>query len=1759
MKTEFRNRLLLTLLLIFTAVATTALLPGFVQARECTGTNVPCISDAECVPPKTCDATSSDYCINPAFITAGVHPNLLLMIDNSASMYDLEYQDTANFYCGNDPTTACATGDTCSGTAYCLSSGTTTSTDVCNSKPCTSDAACLAAGSKCSNGFCSKCSLKFGVCEGDCTTAAPITETTFLPTRCDDQANPDSFCNGLKTGDTCNNKCSVSRQCYDATYSDTTTYSGYLDSASIYRFNFTDNKFESEVSPGVAVPMPGTCTYSAGTTKYLCVNTSGSPEAVTADSATGFIAKGNFLNWLTTSKFDVEKRILTGGKYDTTDHVLLGESRGCAGRKFIKVVPGVDLTFAIRGGTAGGISSTQSQATEYGQTYIELFVGEYNDGDCLDAMNDWMQVTTSNPPQLGAFQNDTKGCVGTGGELGGVTAVSVWNHILHDCYQGITGGAQGYATNLGPLLDQCKSIYATIPPASMTDISAGYAVCSSVLTYGGSTPGYLGACWDDTNFNFTTLCPDTALPSNDKKVQKMADYCNVNVNSNPVMDPSTTSLSTTQSAPGFILEQGLLNTTIVGTFPVKVAYELPGPIGLINNIKYKDLIRFGAMTFQNNSAGSECGTSSTIPCSKTCLPSAPTRICYFTSDCPSGDTCTDLDKTDGSKMISYVGSGKCSDATTIHTCDVDSDCSSYTPSGQYCVPDVGDHSSGLIKAINDIPATSWTPFAEAFYNAIGYYARTNDYSVATPTSRSDANFSQLPSPNTAASYNASKNPSQYKCQANNLLLITDGMSTADKNTAPDALAALYAASVPNIINLTIGTTTNGISGYDTANSCPAYEGSRSVSALAWIAKNRNIKTLVTSGTASTTEPLNSSEAITSYVVYNGPQISGATGLCDPKTLMTNTAANGGTTLLEAANPQALHDKIDAAFSSVAAKAASGTAASILSNSEGSGANILQAVFYPKKYFDSGTYADWIGEMLNLWYFVDPYINNSTIREDSDLDNTLNLINDRVARFAFDNSTDRTMVQLYSDDNGDGLGDTAINGLIDPDDVKTLWRAGRLLWQRDLSASPRTIYTPLLTGGTEVTGTGLMKFTWASPDNSAVLQTPMQFSGDNAATVKLMKWVHGFDFPAEKATIRNRTVKYGSIPAATISSVATDLYVTNPRDKGIGVWKLGDIISSTPRVQSTIRQNTYDLPRPGGYLDKSYASYVTSKDYAKRGMVYVGANDGMLHAFHLGVLSVKASGFQKASLSDPDSIGYGKEMWAFIPKNFLPYLKYQAEPDARHLYAVDGRTSIFDASIGDTATGDCVRSTYWLCDKGDSVVDSAGNLDATKNTWRSIVIGGMGLGGASRDSCPVTDHACVQTPSGTLGYSSYFALDVTDPVNPKLLWEFNHNSLGYSTTGPAIIRVGADRNKNGRWLAVFGNGPFGKIDTNANQFQGNSDHHLRFFFVDLRTGELIKPTLTSTDDTMMTDIDNGFAGSMLGAAIDADRWEATTANYQDDAIYVGYTKAVTSGVIKWTDGGVGRIMIDPLPAGTDPTNANLLGRFHWSKAVDNIGPVTTGISRLQDRKNKNLWLFFGTGRYFFRDSVGLDDRDSRRALYGIKEPCYTTGNHIDTTCNSAISGFLVDQTSSIGIIAAGDPGWKIDLDPSTTAGVDGATTSEGAERVVTDTVALTNGTVFFTSFKPTMDICGYGGNSYLWGVKYDTGGQAAANALKGKALIQLSTGEFKEVDLANAFTDTATLNRRMATPMTGKPPSDAPPIISSSQNKPVKKILHIQER
>jgi type IV pilus assembly protein PilY1 len=425
-------------------------------------------------------------------------------------------------------------------------------------------------------------------------------------------------------------------------------------------------------------------------------------------------------------------------------------------------------------------------------------------------------------------------------------------------------------------------------------------------------------------------------------------------------------------------------------------------------------------------------------------------------------------------------------------------------------------------------------------------------------------------------------------------------------------------------------------------------------------------------------------------------------------------------------------------------------------------------------------------------------------------------------------------------------------------------------------------------------------------------------------------------------------------------------------------------------------------------------------------------------------------------------------------------------------------------------------------------------------------------------------------SSGLGYSSYFALDITKNFNasdsstyPVLRWEFNDPELGYATPGAAIVKINANsdpKNKNGRWFAVLASGPTGPIDTVKHQFLGRSDQNLKIFVLDLKTGEVVSKTSGGTPGPMDTGITNAFASSITNSIIDTERWntnEAGKRRYQDDGLYIGYTQKAGDGT--WTQGGVLRIII---PDDTDPDAIDTT-LWKMSKVIDGIGPVTSAISKLQDRKNHNLWLYFGTGRYFYNQ----DDMSGQRRIFGVRDLCYKSSvTHTDGTttmedlddklCVSAATtpaafdlSSLSDQTSGTDTTLSNSNGWYIDLDA--------AGTSYGAERVISDPVAMTNGAVYYTSFKPNADLCSFGGNSYLWAVKYDTGTAVPSKALQGKALLQLSTGSFEEKDLSTEFTDKN--SRRSGSPMSGKPPLDPPPIISKSNLKPVKRIIHIQER
>ena len=171
-----------------------------------------------------------------------------------------------------------------------------------------------------------------------------------------------------------------------------------------------------------------------------------------------------------------------------------------------------------------------------------------------------------------------------------------------------------------------------------------------------------------------------------------------------------------------------------------------------------------------------------------------------------------------------------------------------------------------------------------------------------------------------------------------------------------------------------------------------------------------------------------------------------------------------------------------------------------------------------------------------------------------------------------------------------------------------------------------------------------------------------------------------------------------------------------------------------------------------------------------------------------------------------------------------------------------------------------------------------------------------------------------------------------------------------------------------------------------------------------------------------------------------------------------------------------------------------------------------------------------------------------------------------------SGCLKNQTTGAVASIPNYSGWYINLDPQD------VTNNLGAERVVSDPVALTNGIVFYSSFKPTSDPCSFGGKTYLWGVTYNGGYQLSSSVAVGKVLQQQSTGAFNEQNIKGAFTQAENRKTPDKAPPpvdaagslssagggsggqnTGKTSQDAPPVITNANLKPVKKIMHMMER
>ena len=887
--------------------------------------------------------------------------------------------------------------------------------------------------------------------------------------------------------------------------------------------------------------------------------------------------------------------------------------------------------------------------------------------------------------------------------------------------------------------------------------------------------------------------------------------------------------------------------------------------------------------------------------------------------------------------------------------------------------------------------------------------------------------------------------------------------------------------------------------------------------------------------------------------------------------------------LSADSATAVKDRITNIILDLMKRASSGTGMSSVGSGEGLGAVTLQTLFHPKRIFKSGEVA-WTSDMMSYWYYVDPFVDNTHMREDTireGHDFTLfDFKEDYITSFVYDAGTDTTQAAVWKDVNGRGKIASAVSqGMRSSLDYsRAIWRSGFNLWWTE--PTMRTVFTSL--NGSPVAFN-------AAPANSDLLEPYLGESGADAK--RTINYALGYDCADATGAAcacgatgcdmigRNRTVTTGvcSVRKSPCESV-TDCPSGETCNEETHVWKLGDIISSTPRIMGSAPLNNYHLKTSdGGYYDATYDRFVKSNDYQERQLVFSGTNGGMLHAFKMGKLLQKWDGkkwWEVAKLEGttvPEGVttapyisrpgGIGTEAYAFIPKNVLPYLQYYKQEDYCHMSMVDGGITLVDVSIH------CSQTDYWDCPKKTTMQADGKSVDFGETSWRTVLIGSMGTGGATCSGAVVVpDPDRIPAPlADETGLSSYFALDVTDQENPKLLWEFSNPNLGLTNVGAGIVKTGGGKAKrcsknesftcsnnsecagtdqcvsvnttNGRWFAVLASGATGQTGQAVNsEFTSVSNQNLRLFILDLKTGELLR--------TIDTGIANAFAAPF--SSIDLQRSSADDdGNYQDDVIYIGYVQNVTQG-------GVLRLVIDNK---SDPAQWTVSRVF-----AQPIGPVTSAVRNIIDRKEGKLWLYFGEGRYFHKQ----DDLGSQRRLFGVQESCFTAtpSYAIDPACTNLLQlSDLQDQTTPTTLDAS-KKGWYIQLDPPDPS------LGTSAERMISNPLINSKGHVYFLTFAPAADICSFGGFTYLWLRNYKGG---PVKLTKGIVMVPLSTGEMQRLDIgsgldigpgARPVQDILAVGGKVSVGTGSPPPAKGNPWDDFDENsgssKSVNRVMHIQE-
>ncbi|MEW6679850.1 MAG: PilC/PilY family type IV pilus protein, partial [bacterium] len=427
-----------------------------------------------------------------------------------------------------------------------------------------------------------------------------------------------------------------------------------------------------------------------------------------------------------------------------------------------------------------------------------------------------------------------------------------------------------------------------------------------------------------------------------------------------------------------------------------------------------------------------------------------------------------------------------------------------------------------------------------------------------------------------------------------------------------------------------------------------------------------------------------------------------------------------------------------------------------------------------------------------------------------------------------------------------------------------------------------------------------------------------------------------------------------------------------------------------------------------YSHSEYKGTFTKENSTRTLVAYFGSNDGMVHCVRMAKWT-KGVVTERGKFDMYTSDTSARELWSFIPNGLLGKLKDTTEKD--HKYTADGLLRAID---------------LW---------------DNQEQKYKTVLVGVLRTGG-----------------------QSIFAIDITNPYYPKLLWEKNNltnptefEKIGETFSAPALGMLEEGLGKNNRWVGIFGSG------LHPNGIRNITDKCAYLTVINLKDGSIIKQIKVSKKKGNIT--------SDLSCM--RDRYgELKRISFGD---YFGCvwridlrTQALVSSFLsKGELSEASDLFFKP----ADYNSSNLWGESPPERPVPNQ-PVFGNVDISQFPADWWCWLYFPTGDYDV-----YNENYPHQRVYALDEkkplPYNDTTGLTDMTDSSKSNP---DNNSYYIELGHDDP-----RDYATTGAI---SPKDRNERCISP-VEVFGFILFFTTFTPNFDIC-EGGLTRFYAVRFTSG-------------------------------------------------------------------------